>query len=138
MLLLSPSNSNLRLTQCLETSELPVPVRDFLSSAIEATYSVLGAFGATNGNSSTPAFVVKPASGFGVFNGGTGAFGGATTFGQAVNNQASTSTTSVFGQSANSNANNSAFGPFNKTFGGELSRVLSRVVRLSTLFKVQR
>ena len=99
---------------------------------------MLGAFGATNNNSSTPAFGVKPASGFGVFSGGTGAFGGATTFGQPVNNQASTSTASVFGQSANSNANNSAFGPFNKTFGGELLRVSSRVVRLSTLFKVHR
>jgi nuclear pore complex protein Nup98-Nup96 len=98
---------------------------------------VLGAFGATNNNSSTSAFGVKPASGFGAFGGGTSAFGGATTFGQPVNNQASSST-SVFGQPANNNANNSAFGSFSKTFGGELLRLLSHVVRLSTLFKVQR
>ena len=66
---------------------------------------------------------MKPATGFGAFSGGTGAFGGGTTtgtFGQPVNNQASTST-SVFGQPANTNTT-SAFGTFNKTFGGEFLR----------------
>ena len=68
---------------------------------------------------------MKPATGFGAFSGGTGAFSGGTTtgtFGQPVNNQASTST-SVFGAPANTNTA-SAFGSFNKTFGSEFSRVL--------------
>jgi nuclear pore complex protein Nup98-Nup96 len=67
---------------------------------------------------------VKPATGFGAFSGGTGAFGGTTTgtFGQPVNSQASTST-AVFGQLTNTNTT-SAFGPFNKTFGGEFLRAL--------------
>ena len=83
-------------------------------------HSFLGAFGTANNTANTSAFGVKPATGFGAFSGGTGAFGGGTTtgtFGQPVNNQASTST-SVFGPPANTNTT-SAFGAFNKTFGGE-------------------
>lgn len=63
---------------------------------------------------------MKPSTAFSAFSGGTGAFGGGTTtgtFGQPVNNQASTST-SVFGQPTNTNTTG-AFGSFNKTFGGE-------------------
>jgi nuclear pore complex protein Nup98-Nup96 len=100
-------------------------------------HSLLGAFGTTNTNANTSAFGVKPATGFGAFSGGTGAFGGGTTtgtFGQPVNNQASTST-SVFGAPANTNTT-SAFGTFNKTFGGEFPRALI-AWNLSTLFKVQ-
>ena len=135
VLLVSPSNSNLRLTQCLEILELLVPVRDLLFLAIKATHSFSGAFGATN-NTNTSAFGVKPATGFGAFSGGTGAFGSGTTtstFGQPVNSQASTST-SVFGQPANANTT-SAFGSFGKTFGGEHLRVLSCRVALIDSFQ---
>ena len=125
VLFLSPSNNNLRLTQCLEILEHPVQVRNFSRQLSKQPHSLLDTFGATNNNANTSAFGVKPATGFGAFSGGTGAFGSSTTtgtFGQPVSNQASTST-SVFGPPANTNTT-SAFGSFNKTFGGGFLRAL--------------